>query len=256
MHTDRNWLHELLEDRYQRYNRLEFIETDPISIPHRYSKKEDIEISAFIMATLAWGNRKAIIKSGEKWMEIMEDAPHDFVIHHTASERKKFSSFVYRTFNGVDAEGFMKALQTLYRRHGGLQSTFKGSKAYDAIQQFRNTFIPYLSEQRSHKHVSDPSRNSSAKRLNMFLRWMVRNEGPVDFGIWDHLKPADLIVPLDVHTGNISRMLGLLERSQDDRKAAEELTTNLQYFDPIDPVKYDYALFGIGAFEKEDFLLS
>ncbi len=253
-------LKEFLNEKYDLYNNLKFIETDPITIPHLFTKKEDIEIAGFLTATIAWGQRVTIINNATKMMRIMGSNPHDFIM--TAKERdlKKFNDFVHRTFNGTDAVFFMKSLQHLYKKHGGLEQAFavassqkEGSLLLRSMMSFRELFFAIPSPARTGKHVSNPAENSSAKRLCMYLRWMVRNDKRgVDFGIWqsNNIKPANLMCPLDVHSGNVARKLGLLKRTQNDWKAVEELTANLRNFDASDPVKYDFALFGLGAFEK------
>lgn len=242
----------LLEEKYERYANSDFIGTDPIQIPRQFSKKEDIEIAGFLAATIAWGQRVSIIKNAQTLVDLMDSAPHDFVLNHLASDRKRFKGFVHRTFSDVDAMYFMEALQHVYRNKNGLEACFaQGENAKDRIGNFHQTFFEIEHLQRTKKHVSNPEKGSSAKRLNMYLRWMVRpaTEG-VDFGIWKSIPTSQLMLPLDVHTSNIARKLGLLMRKQDDWKAVDELTANLRTFDENDPVKYDYALFGIGAFEK------
>jgi uncharacterized protein (TIGR02757 family) len=245
-------LAKLLEEKYLLYANADFIDTDPIQIPRQFSKKEDIEIAGFLAATIAWGQRVSIIKNAKRLVELMDNAPHDFVLNHEPSDRKRFEGFVHRTFSEVDAMYFMEALQHIYLHKNGLESCFaKGSNARERISNFHHTFFEIDHLSRTKKHVSNPVKGSSAKRLNMYLRWMARpaTEG-VDFGIWTKIPTSELMLPLDVHTGNVARKLGLLTRKQDDWKAVEELTGQLRTFDPADPVKYDYALFGIGAFEK------
>jgi len=247
----RNKVKGLLEDAYRRFARPEFIENDPIQIPARYSKKEDVEIAAFLTATIAWGQRKSIINSANRLMAWMDEQPFDFVVNHQPQERERFAQFVHRTFNGLDAMYFLEALQNLYRIEDGLEGAFAGdagSHVKDRIAAFHRTFfsLPHLS--RTVKHVSNTERGSSAKRLNMFLRWMVRSrkEG-IDFALWKSISPSELMMPLDVHTATVSRKLGLLLRAQNDWRAVEELTASLRIFDPLDPVRYDLALFGLGV---------
>lgn len=248
-------VHELLEEKYHQFNQKDFIETDPIMIPHRYSKKEDIEIAGFLVATIAWGQRKTIIQNGKRWMELMNDSPYDFVMNFSKSDEKRFRTFVHRTFNSTDCVYFLKAIKTIYQKHEGLESVFakeiiKGNELSDAIHYFRTIFLSLKHENRINKHVSDPIANSSAKRICMYLRWMVRKDKKgVDFGIWNDIRPSQLCLPLDVHTGNVGRRLGLLERSQNDWKSVQEITNALKTFDAKDPVKYDFSLFGLGAFE-------
>ncbi len=247
---------DLLDEKFHLFNNHSFIGTDPIQIPHAFSKKEDIEIAAFLAATIAWGQRKTIINNSQKLMLWMDNAPHDFILNHTAKELVPFKKFVHRTFNGTDCVFFIKSLQNIYLKHGGLEGAFaKGIKTQDesiknAIVEFRKLFLEIKHEARSDKHISNPDAKSSAKRLCMYLRWMVRNDKKgVDFGIWNKINASQLCLPLDVHTGNVSRKLCLLKREQNDWQAVEEITSVLREFDKTDPVKYDFALFGLGAFE-------
>lgn len=243
-----------LDEKVERFNRRDFIKDDPIQIPHRFTFKEDIEISAFLAATIAWGQRVTIINNANRLIEWMDNAPSDFIRNHSPQDRQVFSSFVHRTFNGDDAQFFLASLQNIYLYHDGLESVFsKGLKKSDvgaAIGQFRDVFFELEHLSRTQKHVSNPSKGSSAKRLNMFLRWMVRQDkNRVDFGLWKSISPGKLMLPLDIHTGNVSRKLGILERKQNDWKAVEEVTNALVKMDPEDPIKYDFALFGLGAIE-------
>lgn len=246
-------LKSLLDAAVDTYNRKAFIENDPILIPHRFSKKEDIEIAAFFAASLAWGNRKSIIQNTSKLMMCMDEAPHEFILQHTARDLKPFRTFVHRTFNGNDCVFFISALKHLYTKRGGLEAAFtpnnKPNPAFkDRLHHFRELFLEVKHLRRSEKHLSDPWKNSSSKRLCMFLRWMVRKDKRgVDFGIWRSIQASELYLPLDVHTGNVGRQLGLLERKQNNWKAVEEITQQLRRFDPNDPVKYDFALFGLGV---------
>jgi len=243
-----------LDEKVQLYNNQKFIESDPIQVPHQFSKKEDIEIAGFLTATIAWGNRKSIINNATKMMVLLDHAPYEFVTQHQDSDLETLQSFVHRTFNGGDFIQFIKSLQHIYKAHDGLEAVFAKHAESNALQQsiheFKKLFfeIPHL--ERTKKHVSDPLKKSAAKRINMYLRWMVRNDNAgVDFGIWDSLSPAQLSCPLDVHSGNVARKLGLLKRKQNDAKALAELDANLRKLDPNDPVKYDFALFGLGVFE-------
>lgn len=250
--NDFNSLKELLDERYNLYNRIEFIESDPISIPHRFKRKEDIEISAFLTSTIAWGNRKSIINNANKMMDITDNSPYEFVLNHSSSDLKNIRNFVHRTFNGEDLLTMLQCLQVCYKNFGGLEKLFSIGKSHEEnLACFPENFIFTNAPIRFNKHVANIKRNSAAKRLNMFLRWMVRkdNEG-VDFGIWKSINKKDLFIPLDVHSGVTARKLGLLNRKQNDWKAVQELTKNLREFDPADPVKYDYALFGSGVFKK------
>lgn len=322
---------ELLETKTAQYQHASFVETDPISIPHRFSGKEDREIAAFLAATISWGTRKGIIKNGFRLMEWMDCSPAEFIRGFSESDLDPFRGFVHRTFNGTDLITFLYALKNIYERHGGMEEVFRrgaamadeqdnlardvrresasarthgkaspgtddpglvpgkkarlssacgeeesepgdiarhdgrqqgrggnslagemttGRRVKTAIMHFREVFFELPHETRTRKHVSDPGSGSAAKRLNMMLRWLVRrDDAGVDLGIWDALSPADLVCPLDVHSGRVARKLGLLKRKQNDWKAAGMLTQSLRRFDPMDPVKYDFALFGMGVFE-------
>ena len=248
-------LKEFLDAKVVQYNNPKFLESDPLQVPHRFSKKEDIEISAFLTATIAWGNRKSIINNADRMMKLFDDSPHDFIVNHTQANLENLSPFVHRTFNNEDLTYFAKALQNIYKNHGGLEAVFIKNSEKDsmqpAISAFKKTFFELPHRPRTTRHISDPLKGSAAKRINMFLRWMVRdNTTSVDFGIWKTLSPAQLSCPLDVHSGNIARKLKLLKRKQNDAKAVAELDGNLRKLDPLDPVKYDFALFGLGVFEK------
>ncbi|WP_417875768.1 TIGR02757 family protein [Winogradskyella sediminis] len=247
-------LKDFLDEKVNLYNNPKFIESDPIQIPHQFSKKEDIEIAGFLAATIAWGNRKSIIKNANRMVELLDHSPFEFIMQHQDADLEKLIPFVHRTFNGNDFVQFVKSLQHIYKTHNGLESVFSKYAEKDSLQisihEFKKVFfeIPHL--ERTQKHVSDPFKNSAAKRINMYLRWMVRNDNNgVDFGIWSSLSPSQLSCPLDVHSGNIARQLGLLKRKQNDGKALSELDAALRNLDPKDPVKYDFALFGLGVFE-------
>ena len=247
-------LKEFLDQKVILYNNPDFIKSDPIQIPHTFSKKEDIEIAAFLTATIAWGNRKMIIKNASKMMNLLGNSPFDFIINHKEHHLNSFDGFVHRTFNAVDFKFFIKSLQNIYKNHKGLESvlsiTDNSNNYQTAIHNFKKVFFEIPHEIRTQKHVSDPLKGSAAKRINMFLRWMVRNDKAcVDFGIWKTHNPANLSCPLDVHSGNVARKLGLLKRKQNDGKALNELDTALRKLAPNDPVKYDFALFGLGVFE-------
>ncbi|MDR6301039.1 TIGR02757 family protein [Mesonia maritima] len=248
-------LKEFLDFKTKQYNQPEFIETDPIQIPHQFSKKEDIEISGFLTATIAWGNRKSILKNAHRLMELLDNAPFEFISQHEESDLEKLTGFVHRTFNEIDLFYFLNALQHIYKNHEGLEKIFTThatkSDLQLAIHEFKKLFFELPHLPRTQKHVSDPLKNSAAKRINMFLRWMVRNDDQnIDFGIWKNISPAALSCPLDIHSGNVARKLNLLSRKQNDAKAVKELDTNLRKLDKNDPVKYDFALFGLGVFEK------
>lgn len=247
-------LKEFLDEKVELYNKPNFIESDPIQIPHLYSVKEDIEIAGFLASTIAWGNRKMIINNAKKMMDYMGNSPYDFVMSHSDSQLEPLENFVHRTFNGKDFATFIKSLRHIYINHGGLEAVFARHQQEDSIQnaisEFKKLFFEIDHLPRTQKHVSDPLKNSASKRINMWLRWNCRtdNQG-VDFGIWKTISPAKLSCPLDVHSGNVARKLGLLTRKQNDGKALAELDANLRLLDKNDPVKYDFALFGLGIFE-------
>ena len=253
-HLNKQELKEFLDSKVEQYNHPRFIESDPIQVPHTFSKKEDIEIAGFLTATIAWGNRKSIINNAKRLMLLLDNSPYDFVINHQESDLEKLEPFVHRTFNGLDCAQFTKSLRNIYKAHNGLENVFakhaEKTSLQKSIHEFKKVFFEIDHLPRTQKHVSDPLKNSAAKRINMFLRWMVRNDNSgVDFGIWQSLSPAQLSCPLDVHSGNVARKLGLLKRKQNDGKALLELDTALRKLDTTDPVKYDFALFGLGVFE-------
>lgn len=252
-----NSIKEFLDEKAYLYNNKSFIETDPIQIPHLFTKKEDIEIAGFLTSTIAWGQRKSIIKNANQLMQWMDMEPHEYICNAKPKDLAVFKKFVHRTFNGEDCVFFMRSLQNIYTKHGGLENAFsenlskKEATSYACINSFRKRFFSIQYPLRTQKHVSNPESGSSAKRLCMYLRWMVRKDNNgVDFGVWKSISPANLYLPLDVHTGNISRKLGLLQRTQNDWKAVTEISEMLKLFDPKDPIRYDFALFGLGAFEK------
>lgn len=246
-----------LDKKVALYNTEAYIESDPIQIPHRFNKKEDIEIASFLTSTIAWGQRKAIIKNASFLMELMENTPYDFVLNASVGEVQQVQQFVHRTFNGIDCDYFIYSLRNIYKKHSGLENVFNegfivDNNVFSAIKYFRNVFFELEHDKHVEKHVSDVRTGSAAKRINMMLRWLVRaDECGVDFGIWKSIPMSSLMLPLDVHVGDVSRALGLLNRKQNDWKALEELMTTMRLFDPNDPVKYDYALFGIGVFENK-----
>ena len=246
-------LKEFLDYKANQYEIIDFITSDPIQIPHRFKQKEDVEIAGFLTASIAWGNRLSILKSANKMMALMDNAPYDFIINHKKRDLSIFEGFVHRTFNATDLTFFVRSLQNIYKNHQGLENVFSSNNPslQDTIHDFKSIFFEIDHPQRTLKHVSDPLKGSAAKRLNMFMRWMVRsNTKGVDFGIWKQHSPAQLSIPLDVHTGNIARKLNLIQRKPNDSKTLRELDKKLRKFDPVDPVKYDYALFGLGVFEK------
>lgn len=244
-------LRAFLDEKTIQYNRREFIIADPILIPHQFSCKEDIEIIAFLVATIAWGQRVSIIRSGEKLVELMDCAPAEFIRNFKPSDLARFDHFVHRTFQPYDVRFYMERLQDIVLRLGSIEHAFSGVSAAESIQNFRAEFLAAPHENRVRKHLPDIQKGAAAKRLNMFLRWMVRKDNcGVDFGIWNILQPAQLVLPLDVHTARVSRKLGLLTRTANDWQAVEEITENLRQLDPADPVKYDFALFSLGAIEQ------
>lgn len=248
-----NELKEYLDFKSDQYNNPNFIESDPIQIPYKYKLKEDIEISGFLASTIAWGNRKMIINSGTKMMEAMGNNPFDFVINANENQINNIDDIVHRTFNSEDFRYFIKSLRNIYTQHEGLENVFSEKKELNLqnrISNFKQVFFEIEHPSRTTKHVSDPLKGSSSKRINMFLRWMVRkDQNGVDFGIWNAISPSELSCPLDVHSGNVARSLGILKRTQNDQKALQELDLALRNFDSVDPVKYDFALFGLGVFE-------
>jgi len=241
----------LLDRKVDEYNSLEFIPKDPVSIPHMFNNKEDIEISGFLTAIISWGQRKTIITNATRLIRLMDHAPYDFIMHSSDKDLMPFKQFKHRTFNGEDCLYFMKSLQNMYLHYGGLEASFippEGKELVEGIIQFRRRFFSVPFPARSAKHIANPSEGASAKRINMFLRWMVRkDECGVDFGIWKNIRPSRLYCPLDVHTGEVARKLGILKTKQNNWQAVEELTGYLRMLDPEDPVKYDYALFGMGV---------
>ncbi len=248
-------LKKFLNSKEKQYNNPDFIQGDPIQIPHYFNKKEDIEISGFLTATIAWGNRKSIIKSAGRMMELLDYSPYDFIINSKESDLKKILNFVHRTFNGVDFIQFINSLKNIYKNHGGLEEIFSKNiideSLHNSTHQFKKIFFEVDHLSRTQKHISDPYKGSASKRINMFLRWMVRKDkNGVDFGIWNTIDQSYLSCPLDVHSGNVARRLGLLKRKQNDHKAVLELDKKLRSFDSNDPSKYDFALFGIGVYEN------
>ncbi len=247
-------LKSFLDEKVIQYNTLDFIESDPVQIPHLFSQKEDIEIAGFLSATIAWGNRTMIIKNSHKMMNLMGNAPYDFVMSHTEDDLQRLESFVHRTFNGQDFATFITSLKNIYNKHKGLEAVFSLNQEKDSMQksisEFKKKYFEVPHQYRTQKHVSDPMNNSAAKRINMFLRWMIRQDNKgVDLGIWKSICATSLSCPLDVHSGNVARKLGLLTRKQNDGKALSELDMQLRELDASDPVKYDFALFGLGIFE-------
>ena len=252
MQLNPNDLKEFLDLKVAQYNTFDFIESDPVGIPHRFKIKEDIEIAGFLASSIAWGNRKMIVKNGHRMLDLLGNSPYDFVMNHNENQLENLDFFVHRTFNALDFKHFIKALQHIYTNKNGLETIFFENQTEDSLQNgilaLNNAFfeIPHL--QRTQKHVANPTKGSAAKRINMFLRWMVRKDNKgVDFGIWQNLQSAQLICPCDVHVERVARKLNLISRPKPDWAMAEELTANLRQLDPTDPVKYDFALFGMGV---------
>lgn len=247
----------LLEEQYNHYCRSEFIADDPIQIPHMFADRRDREISGLIAATIAWGQRPTIIRNARRAVELMGNEPFRFVMEHSATDLEDLKGFVHRTFQAEDLMHFVRALRSIYSKNESLEDVFlagippNATTMKAALVHFKKEFFSIPHQARTQKHVADPERGSSAKRLNMYLRWMVRNDDRgVDFGMWTRISPALLSCPLDVHSGRVARELGLLSRTQDDWRAVEELDAALRRFDPLDPVKYDFALFGMGVYAK------
>ena len=248
-------LKEFLDEKAEFYQQKEFIQTDPIIIPHEYDNKLDIEISGFLISVISWGNRKSIINSGYKIINLLEYSPYDFIMNHSDQDLKRIKGSIHRTFNSEDLIYFIKSLKNIYTNYNGLEGIISNKKNGNNLQErisiFKKIFFELDSPERTKKHLPDPLNGSAAKRFNMFLRWMVRsNSKGIDFGIWKSISPSQLSCPLDIHTGNTARKLGLLKRNQNDSLAVNELDLKLREMDKKDPVKYDFALFGLGVNEK------
>jgi len=245
-------LKSFLNEKADQYNSPDFIQDDPIQIPHRFTLKQDIEIAGFLAATISWGNRKSIIRSADKMLDIMGNSPYDFVLNHSEKDLDILQDkSIHRTFNGEDFAYFIRQFSKIYKENESLENLFmikdQETNFQHAIERFRNSFLE-TEKHRSHKHISSPYKNSSSKRIIMFLRWMVRKDKHgVDFGIWGNIDQKHLSIPLDVHTGNVSRKLGLVLRTQNDWRTVEELDLAIRKFDEDDPAKYDFALFGLGV---------
>lgn len=248
-------LKKFLNAKVDFYNQPSFIKDDPICIPHLFTQQQDIEIAGFFAAIFAWGNRTTIINKSKELMQLMDMQPHQFCLNHNRSGLKRLSGFKHRTFTADDLYYFIVFFHQHYSKYDSLETAFfprKGMTVEEGLNHFKNEFFSFEHLKRTEKHISSPKQKSSCKRLNMYLRWMVRNDTKgVDFGIWKNISPADLICPLDVHVSRIARQYGLLQRKQDDWEAALELTANLRTLDKNDPVKYDFALFGTGVMENK-----
>lgn len=250
-------LKDFLDAKAAHYNHPDFITNDPICIPHRFSERQDIEIAGLFAAVLAWGNRTSIINKCTALMKMMDNAPYDYIRHHQPRERMQLMSFCHRTFNGLDLLYFVEFLQHYYTNVTSLEYAFSGhltpedENVEKGLIGFYKIFFSLEHPERTRKHIATPARNSACKRLNMYLRWMVRrDENGVDFGLWEHISPAQLICPVDVHVARVAARLGLIAAAKADWKTAVALTAQLKQFDPEDPAKYDFALFGLGVIEK------
>ncbi len=247
-----------LDKKVEMYNQPFFIESDPICVPHSFSKKQDIEIAGFFASIFAWGNRTTIINKSKELMKLMHNAPHDYCLHHTSKDLKQLLSFKHRTFNTTDLLYFVEFLKYHYKSHDTLETAFVQSmkKKDENIENGLNGFYDYFFSlpdvpKRTRKHIASPNKKSSCKKLNMYLRWMVRNDKKgVDFGIWKNIKPSQLIIPLDLHVSRVAKNFNLITRNQSDWLSAVQLTETLKHLDPKDPVKYDFALFSLGVLEK------
>lgn len=254
-------IHQFLEEKAAQFNHPDFITKDPIRLPHRFKKLQDIEIIGFWVAILAWGNRTSIIKSGEQLIALMDNAPHDFIVNHQEDDREKFLSFKHRTFQSLDTLYFLEFLQYWYKNNSSLETAFSqhlkpnDETIENALIGFHKLFFSLPdAPQRTRKHIATPARGSTCKRLCMYLRWMVRQDNNgVDFGLWKQIKPSQLLMPLDVHVERIARRYQLITREKTDWKTVLELTENLRKIDANDPVKFDFALFGLGVLEKDGF---
>ncbi len=251
-------LKDFLDEKVERYNRPDFIPDDPVSVPHRFSKLQDIEIAGLFAAVFSWGQRVTILRKSNELMDLMEHAPHEFILHHTARDLKRLLHFRHRTFQATDLLYFIDFLQRVYRKHRSLETAFTRHLGADdpdvtgALNGFYDDFCaaPHF-PQRTKKHISSPQRKSTCKRMNMYLRWMVRRDGAgVDFGLWKGIRPDQLVIPLDLHVGRVASRLRLLDGKAPDWGRALALTSELRKLDPADPVKYDFALFSLGIYEK------
>ncbi len=250
----------ILDAAVARYQTPEFLREDPICVPHRFSQKQDIEIAAFFAAVLAWGRRRTIIDKANELMQLMDNAPHQFIVQHQEADRRRLLRFKHRTFTATDTLYFVEFLQRWYSRHDSLEEAFAGHLAPEdphtgpALAGFHTLFFSLPDyPQRTRKHIASPLTNSACKRLNMFLRWMSRpSDAGVDFGLWQRIRPAQLLIPLDVHVERVANALGLLSERRSGWSAVLELTAKLRTFDPEDPVKYDFALFGMGVLQHKN----
>ena len=245
-------MRDMLEALHDRYNNEAFIERDPISVPHSFTNPIDREIAGFLAATIAWGNRQAIVKSAHRMMRYMDNAPEEFVRNATEGDMEYLSSYVHRTFNGTDLKDFVRGLRHILNEWGSVGNYFETRYAEHGdlrpvLSDFRRDFFAIDHDKHSEKHLSSIDKGAACKRLCMYLRWFVRHDDRgVDFGLWRRIPMSALYMPLDIHTGRMGRNLGLLSRKQSDWKAVEELTASLRELSADDPVRYDYSLFGLG----------
>lgn len=252
---NQNELYEFLNEKSRQYEDPRFLQEDPIQVPHKFHTREDIELSGFLTALIAWGQRKSILSSGHRLMQLMDLDPYRFIMNANERELRSMDGFVHRTFNGEDLRQCIMSLRRIYEQYGGLEGIFipyrAGENLQPAISALKEIFFRDTHITRTRKHLADPLKGSAAKRLNMFLRWMVRPaDRGVDFGLWKEISPSVLSCPLDVHSGRVARRLGLLTRKANDARAVIELDRSLRRIDPIDPVRFDFALFGLGVFEQ------
>lgn len=252
-----NYYHDIknfLDKKVEIYNKYFFIEQDPIQIPHIFSKKEDIEISGFLTSLLSWGRRKTTIEKAKYLMNIMDNSPYDFVMNHNTIDLNYLRIFKHRTIKGEDIIFFIKSLKKIYNKYHGLESLFYIKETeintQNAIKRFRKILFSFNHEKRTEKHISDPDKGSACKKLNMYLRWMTRKDNKVDLGLWNSIPMSKLSCPLDIHSTRVAKKLGLLSRKKNDIKSVIEIDSILRIFDKKDPVKYDFALFGLGKFEN------
>jgi len=262
--TTKTALKDFLEKKVKQYNRPSFIPADPISVPHRFSKKQDIEIAGLFAAVFAWGNRTTIIRKSNELMDALDAAPHDFIMNHQPGDLKRLVQFRHRTFNSTDLLYFIRYLQSHYQENESLETAFISSETLrrpalsgkdnmkEGLSSFYTRFFSLEdAPRRTQKHIATPQKNAACKRLNMYLRWMVRQDkNGVDFGLWKKISPAALICPVDLHVARVAKRFGLINRNQTDWTTAMELTEALREMDKKDPVKFDFALFGLGVFEK------
>lgn len=255
IYLDFKEIKDFLDDKVERYNRPEFIIDDPISIPHSFSKKEDIEIAAFWTAILSWGQRKTIISKAKELFGMMDNSPHDFIVNHQLSDLKKLENFKHRTFLADDTLFFIAALKAVYNQYDSLEGAFildtksDDFSMFHSLTAFHSLFFNIAEGlSRTKKHLPNPERGSTCKRLNMFMRWMVRQDDKgVDFGIWNQIPPSALMIPYDLHVDRVVKHYGLAKRQQTDWKLVEEVTEFCRILDPRDPAKYDFALFGLSV---------